>query len=762
MSSAVRLMLRRHRLLIASWTVLLIALSGGTVSPYQTTYPTPRERQAAVDMLRHDAATTLLYGDLPASGTPAQMFAWEIGAIVTLLAAVMAVLLAVALTRAAEEDGTWELLLACGTDRGGLLRGACTVLLAVASVLAGGCALAVGAASGGVDGVTWPGAVLFGAVIGVTFLVLGALTVLLAQLVPTARAARVLGFAAFGAAFAVRAFADTRDIGWLNWLSPLALRATAGPFTDDRWWPLAFSTGIAAALAGGAVRLSGRREYGAGLLPSHDTGGRRLNIRSGRRLVVRLTRGTILAWTVAVTCIGTLFAAMGSAAVEQSRKGDLGGFLGEQLGSGDPVAAYFSYCGTLVGLAVAAFAVLGVLRAGREEHEGLSDLMLAAGTARWRPLAWNTAVTAAGSAVILLTAGAAGALIAPLTITGTDVAVRAFAFCVGQWPAAAAAAGWTALLVGLRPRIAWLAWAPLAASGTLAFLGGLLGVPQSLRDLGIFQHVPDPVAPDPDLTGLAILLAVAVLTSAAGFSAAARRDITLLGCGYPNHRSARPGGEDGHAACTHRLPRPRPADDHGHGRPSRAPRDLRGGGRRAECEAGQAGQAGSGEKRQELVLPGSTPGSRGAAQAGGLPAGESPGSREARALQEPLLVSGHRVRAPGRRPDGLRGPPRAEGQGTRGRPPAQRRRPGLLGAQGSPPAPGMALGTRRLPGREGRETGRLEGTSSGRPQSSRGTSRRQGRRAPHHHRGTSPCMGEGAQRGHRGDRLSTPTEREAR
>lgn len=526
--TAVRLMLRRHRLLIFSWAGLLMALSGGTVSAYQSTYDTVAERRLAVEAARQEAASTLLYGRLPDPGTPAQMFVWEVGAFVTLLAAVMAVLLAVALTRAAEEDGTLELLLTWGADRRIPIRSAAAVLLAVATVLTLGATIALGLAVGRVDGVVWPGALAFGSVVGVTFLVLGALTMVLAQLVTTARAARVLGFAAFGVAFGARAMGDgLPGGGWLNWLSPLAMRSTAGPFTHDRWWVLALYLAVAAALAGLAVRLSDRREYGAGLLPSRVTGDARLNIRSGLGLISRLSRGTVLVWIVAVAAVGTLFSAMGSAAVQRSREGDIDGFLGAQLESGDPTAAYFAYSGTVVGLVVTAFAVLNVLRAGRDEQDGLTDHMLAAGTRRWKPLAWSVTVTAAGSAAILLVTGAAGALIAPMTITGTDIAVRAFTYCVGQWPAAMAAAGWTALLVGLRPRSAWLAWAPLAASGVLALLGGLLGVPQAIQDLGVFRHVPDPAAPSPDIGGLVILVIVAGVTTLAGLAAVTRRDTAL-------------------------------------------------------------------------------------------------------------------------------------------------------------------------------------------------------------------------------------------
>lgn len=526
MTTLVRLLLHRHRMLIGCWTVLLVGLSGVTVSAYQSTYSTPEERRQAVELAQHNAGGTLLYGRLPGPGTPAQMFAWEAGAIVTLLAALMAALLAVAVSRAAEEDGTLETLLTCGTDLRTPIRSAAVVLGTVAAALSAGCALAVGLSAGRVQGVTWPGALLFGAVVGVSFLAIGALTLAGAQIVTTARQARAAGGTAVGLAFAVRGFADTRDAGWLNWLTPLGLRATAQPFTGDRWWAVAVYAAVAAALVWWGGRLAGRREYGTGLLPSRQLSNARLNIASCAGLAGRLSRTTTMAWAVMVACVGTLFSTIGAGAVQQSRQGDMSGFLGAQLASGDPEASYLAYCGTVVGMAVTAFAVLGVLRAGRDEHQGLTDHVLATGVGRWRPLASSVAVTAAGSAAILLITGMADALIAPAAITGDHVAARAFAYTVGQWPSAMAAAGITALLVGLWPRAAWLAWAPLAAGGVLALLGHLLGVPRTVQDLGLFKHVPDIAASGSHLSGLAILLAVSAATTLTGLVAITRRDLT--------------------------------------------------------------------------------------------------------------------------------------------------------------------------------------------------------------------------------------------
>ncbi|MET7401968.1 hypothetical protein ABZS66_51645 [Dactylosporangium sp. NPDC005572] len=521
----VRLMVHRHRVLLASWSVLLVALAGATVSAYRSTYPTAEQRRLAVELAQHNAATVLLYGNLPDPGTPAQMFAWEIGAFATILAAVMAVLVAVALTRSAEDDGTLELVRSCGVAPRVPLWSALAILAVVAAVLAAGCTGAAGLHAGRVDGVTWSGAAAFGSVVGVTFLLVAVLTAGLAQVVSTAGGARTTGLAAVGAAFVVRSIADTRHLDWLNWFSPLGLRAGVRPFTGDRWWVLAAYGGLTVVLAWLATVLHRRREYRAGLVRPRDRRDTRLNIRSSLGLAARLARRPVAAWTVAVAAVGTLFSAMGSGVVDLSRRDDVGGFLGAQLGGSDPVAGYLAYSATIVGILASTYAVGSVLRSRHDEAAGLTDHVLATGVRRWQPLAAQVAVTALGSGAVLVATGALNALVAPSVIDGTDVAGRSFGYITGQWPATMVMAGWTALLVGWWPRLTSLAWLPLVASATLALLGPLLGVPADVRALGIFQHVPDVAGPDPDVRALAVLLACAAAAALSGVVGTVRRDV---------------------------------------------------------------------------------------------------------------------------------------------------------------------------------------------------------------------------------------------
>lgn len=243
--TSLRLMLRRHRWMIGAWTVLLITLSGATVSAYQSTYPTAQQRLLAVRLAQDDPSGLLVYGSLPTPGTPPLMFTWEIGAFATVLVSIMAVLLVISLTRAAEDDGTAELMRTAGMGSRVPLQTAVAVVALVALVLTLGSTAALGLAAGHVDGVTWSGSLAFGGVIGLTALLVAALTLLLAQIAPSTTDARLLGFTTLAAAFAIRALADTQHLDRLNWLSPLALRATVRPFaaivggccfSTFRWW----------------------------------------------------------------------------------------------------------------------------------------------------------------------------------------------------------------------------------------------------------------------------------------------------------------------------------------------------------------------------------------------------------------------------------------------------------------------------------------------------------------------------------------------
>jgi ABC-2 type transport system permease protein len=526
----IRLLLRRHGRWTLAWLVVLIGMCALTVPTYQSTYASAQARADGVARARTQVATTALYGALPEPGNPAQIFAWEMGAFATMLAAVMAVLLAVRLTRAAEDDGTLEIVRSTGVRPFTPLGTAMLLQVVTAGLLGGGIAAGLAAQRHSVDGVTSRGSLTFGGCVAATFLLFALITTMLAQVLPSASATRAAGGAVVAGFWALRAWGDAQDAGWPARFGPMALRAAVQPFTDDSLVPLVIAAIGAVTLAGSAAWLWRLREFDAGLIRTRTTLARRLRVRTLPWLLVRLRTGLTVPWTIGVAAGAVLFTAMGSSVVDSARAGDLsGGLLGTQLNGRDPVDGYFGYVGTILAVLVTVPAVLSLLTLLADEREGRLDPVRATGRRRGAALAAQLLVTVATSLVMLALAAGSAALVAPQLMAGGSVdgagtAASAAEHLLGQWPAVLALTGCCALLVGQFPRLAALAWLPLAASTTLTLLGQLLGAPDRLIGLSVFGHVGDGWWATATAPATRVLVAVTVLAVVAGLLGVSRRD----------------------------------------------------------------------------------------------------------------------------------------------------------------------------------------------------------------------------------------------
>jgi ABC-2 type transport system permease protein len=97
---------------------------------------------------------------------------------------------------------------------------------------------------------------------------------------------------------------------------------------------------------------------------------------------------------------------------------------------------------------------------------------------------------------------------------------------LAQLPAAMALAGFVVLVFGLLPRLTvGLAWAGLAVSIVCGLLGDLFGLPQAVRDLSPFSHVPPLPAAEVTAGPLVALVLVAAALIAAGMALFRRRDL---------------------------------------------------------------------------------------------------------------------------------------------------------------------------------------------------------------------------------------------
>lgn len=506
------------------WVFVVAALTWVTAPAYASTYATEARRAATVLRAQHDAASLLLYGQLPSPGNSAQMFVWEVGTFTTILAAVAGVLLAVRLTRGAEAAGTTEIVRAHGAPPRAPLWVAVGWLAVVGAALAVGSLGVLWLRRDALDGFAVAGAATYGGTVAATFVVTGLLAVVLGEIVPTVSATYRAAATMLAVAFGLRAWGDLGGHPWAAALSPLGLRGAVRPFSDDNALPLLAAAGAAAVLVAVAGALETRREPGSGLLRPRAASPRRLRVRTPLGLVARLQLGSVVVWGVGVVVATLLVTTMGSGVVTTASEGGIdGGFLAEQLQGADPASSYLAYVARIVGIAVAVFAVVATQVAARDERHGVLEHVRSTGTSRWAPLWAHTLVAMVAALLLLVAAAVVAAGVAPGVLGGDVTALGAVRAVVGQWPAAVVLVAVTTAIVGVRPRWVALAWLPLGLSVLVTMLGGLLDLPELVIELSAFGHAPATWQVG-ELRSSGVLLLASVALVAAGRAAVERRD----------------------------------------------------------------------------------------------------------------------------------------------------------------------------------------------------------------------------------------------
>ncbi|MGH3980070.1 MAG: ABC transporter permease, partial [Pseudonocardiaceae bacterium] len=242
-------------------------------------------------------------------------------------------------------------------------------------------------------------------------------------------------------------------------------------------------------------------------------------------LALRLQRGSLVAWAVAVFLVGVAYGSVGQ---------DIGDLIGDnpdmaamlaRSGGADLTDAFFGVALLVLALIGSGFAIQSALRLRGEESAGRAEPLLAAAVSRHRWAGSHLAVALLGSGAVLA-AGGLGMGLSFGVITGDAGEVpRLLGAALVGVPAVWVLVGFAVALFGLVPRATTAAWAGLGGCVVVALLGPLLDLPGWLADVSPFQHVPPLPAAELTAGPLGVLLAIAAGLTAAGLAAFRRRDI---------------------------------------------------------------------------------------------------------------------------------------------------------------------------------------------------------------------------------------------
>jgi ABC-2 type transport system permease protein len=533
--TVLRLAMRRDRIKLPVWLLALTAYHLVGARGVLSLYPHEPDRvKLAVNSAASSVAVVfngLVSGTSPGAAAMSQtLLPMAIGA------AFMNLLLVVRHTRQNEETGRQELLAAAVLGRRASLAAALLLALAADLVLAVLNVLALVGA-----GLPAGSSALAALAISTCGFVFAATAAVAAQVWEGARTAAASAAVLLGVSFLLRSTGDTTGHliapgtsivpAWPTSVSPLGWAELTRPFDANRWaWSL---PGLlaAVALAGLAFALEDRRDVGAGLFPARPGPPRavaRLTTPVG--LAWRLQRASVLGW------LAGLLVTAGATGASASQADDL---IGSSKGSEQTIRdlaggvtasladAYVGATLAFIGVAVAAFGLLTVLRLHIEEAEGRAEAVLATGVSRTRWAMATVLVAAVSMVAVLAACGAvAGAAWTLTSDVGSGEVGRVTAAALAQAPVALAVTASGVLAFGVAGRAAaTVSWALFAVCVVLGPLGALLGVPDVVADLSPFTHAPAAPAAVVHALPETVMCLVALLLAGLGILAFRRRDV---------------------------------------------------------------------------------------------------------------------------------------------------------------------------------------------------------------------------------------------
>ena len=517
-----RFALRRDRILIPVYLVVLIALVVSTAAQSEELYSTQAERADYARSIAGNPGAIALVGPAYAVDTVGGDVAWQWGAFGAVTTALISMWIVGRHTRSNEQEGRSELLRAAPVGRLAPLTAAVVDAVAVNVVLAvalGAALVAQGLDAGGsfALAVSMAGA-------GIVFT--GAAAVA-AQVSQTTSGMYGLVGAAIGASYLVRGVGDVGD-GTLSWLSPIGWGQSMRPFAGERWWVVGLMAAAAVALGFVAYRLAAARDEGTGAIaPRPGPPGADPRLAHPVGLSLRLTRGALIGWAAGLLVAGVMLGAIAQDAQDILGDSDEVRELLARAG-GSIVDQYLAI--SLLSLAQlgAAYAIQVLLRMRAEESSGRLEVLASTALDRRRWAAGYLAVAAVGTVLVVGACGL-GAGVADALVSGDASRVPLLlGSAVALVPAVWVLGGLTMALVGLVPRAAPAAWGAIALCYLLAALGPLLSLPGWVLDLSPYEHLPLLPGHDVEVVPLLALTAVAAALAAIGLIALRRRDLQSM------------------------------------------------------------------------------------------------------------------------------------------------------------------------------------------------------------------------------------------
>ena len=512
------LIIKRDRLRLTLWILGIAFLTMSLTATFKNVFTDDAELISMITMFMANPAMRVFLA--PASGVSLGGFIMmRSSTVIAVLIALFSILTIIRHTRQNEEIGRSDMMgsLAVGRHAGLLASVIVTVCsnLLIALLLAG---TFIG------FGLPAEGALAAGAALGMMGIAFTGLAAICAQLAESSRGANGLGGLVIGASFLFSAIGNmlgTLEAGgtqlsstWPVWLSPFGWYQQVHAFHQNNSWMIVIPAVCFIICLIVALKLENHRDVGAGMIPAGRGPERAAAyLLKPAGLAFRLQRSSLFIWLAVMAVLGVIFGLssgeFNEAISDLDRADEIFGdvFDMDEIFMMIIIAILSSFS---IFYTVQAFS-----RMLSEEKNGFLDNLMATKLSKMKWLISHMLFVYIGTASVIAMTGIAAAV----TSAGNpDIRfMKVIESAVIQIPAAFILAGLAMLFFGYLPRwstsLAWLVLGISLMAGP--FLGPALDLPDWIKNLSPFTHVPEPTETI-KLMPMAAMSAISVLLTAAG------------------------------------------------------------------------------------------------------------------------------------------------------------------------------------------------------------------------------------------------------
>jgi ABC-2 type transport system permease protein len=526
--------LRRDRWQLVAWVAAIGLMTLFSAAAIYNEYGTDETRIAVLKIAVANPSILVVRG-LASESSAGAMIAFEVLTFIAILACLMSTLLAVRHSRADEESGRAELVSA---TRAGRL--APTVATAIEGVIANVLVIIVIALALASTGLEPGGSFVFalgagGA--GLTFLGVG---LICSQIFSTSRGANGAATALVGIAYMLRGAADadgtihangyTMTSAWPSWLSPIGWAEQMLPYVDNLVWPFLLDVGVLLVFFAATIALQAVRDSGAGLVAARSGRATASGILRGPiGLAWRLQRGSVISWGIGAILLALFVGSIaanagktfgGDSSVTNVIKSLVPG------GSGEITRIVIAAMMGVLGLVVAGCVLQIVMRLRQEEALGTAEVVLATRVGRIRWYFSYLWVGLVAAVVILFVSGVVAGLVLVQNGGATELFGQALGAAMAQLPAVVFYLGALGLVFAVVPRATIpVGWVLFGISTFLGEFGGMMKLPEWVRNLSPSVHTPAVPLSGVDWSGAWWMVGIAIVAAVLGAILVRRRDV---------------------------------------------------------------------------------------------------------------------------------------------------------------------------------------------------------------------------------------------